>query len=67
MNWYLLQTKPNAHRLAQEHLKRQGFEVFMPLMKKTKKSGSKFVIETIPFLLVISSWAQNLMILLGRV
>ena len=30
MNWYLLQTKPNAYMLAGEHLKQQGFEVFHP-------------------------------------
>ena len=43
MNWYLLQTKPNAHSLAQKHLKQQGFEVFAPLIIKTTRSGVKFV------------------------
>ena len=47
MNWYLLQTKPNAYMLAGEHLKRQGFEVFSPLIKKTSKRGSKFVQNTV--------------------
>ena len=43
MNWYLLQTKPNAHRTACEHLRRQGFEVFLPLMIKTAKKNDKFL------------------------
>lgn len=43
VNWYLIQTKPNAHMLAFENLKRQGFEVFLPLILKTSKKGSKFV------------------------
>jgi len=48
MNWYLLQTKPNAHNLAFENLKRQGFEVFLPLIIKTSKKGSRFVNKTVP-------------------
>ena len=43
MEWYILQTKPNGHTLAQEHLSRQGFEVFLPLVIKTSKQGVKFV------------------------
>ena len=43
MNWYLLQTKPNAHFLAQKHLKQQGFEVFAPLIIKTSRSRIRFV------------------------
>ena len=48
MNWYLLQTKPNAHVTAHEHLKRQGFDVFLPLISKTKKKNNKFVETTGP-------------------
>lgn len=43
MNWYLLQTKPNAHRIASEHLKRQGFTIFLPLLVKTTRLRGKFV------------------------
>mgnify|MGYP001273320402 CR=1 FL=1 len=43
MHWYLLQTKSNGHKLANEHLSRQNFKVFMPLMIKTSKRGAKFV------------------------
>ena len=43
MNWYLLQTKPNAHVMACENLRRQGFDVFSPLISKTTKKNSKFL------------------------
>ncbi len=43
MNWYLLQTKPNAHSTACEHLGRQGFKVFLPLIIKTAKKNGKFL------------------------
>ena len=48
MKWYLIQTKPNAHLLALQHLKRQGFEVFIPFVKKTSKRRRKFVNCTVP-------------------
>lgn len=48
MDWYLLQTKPNAGEVAKNNLSRQGFEVFFPVIKKTSKSGGKFVNKTIP-------------------
>ena len=47
MKWYLIQTKPNAHLLALQHLKRQGFEVFIPF-KKNIKRRRKFVNCTVP-------------------
>ncbi len=43
MNWYLLHTKPNAHVTACENLKRQGFDVFLPLIAKTTKKNDKFL------------------------
>ena len=43
MNWYLLQTKPHAHVTACENLRRQGFDVFLPLMVGTKKENGKFL------------------------
>ena len=48
MNWYLIQTKPNAHDTACEHLKRQGFYVFLPRTIKTIKQPRKFVNKTTP-------------------
>ena len=43
MNWYLLQTKPHAHKTARDHLMRQGFDVFRPLIVKTTKKSGKFL------------------------
>ena len=43
MNWYLLQTKPNANVIAFENLRRQGFDVFMPLIIKTIKKNGRFL------------------------
>ena len=48
MNWYLIQTKPNAHVTACENLKRQGFDVFVPLIVKTTKKNGKFLNITAP-------------------
>ena len=48
MNWFLLQTKPNAHIMACENLRRQGFDVFLPLITKTKKKNGKFLDIKIP-------------------
>ena len=43
MQWYLLQTKPKAHITAHDHLWRQGFDVFLPLITKTAKKNGKFL------------------------
>jgi len=43
MNWYLLQTKPHADATACENLRRQGFDVFLPLIIKTIKKNSRFL------------------------
>lgn len=48
MNWYVIQTKPNAHMLAYKNLQRQGFEVFLPLIRKTSRVGQKFTNKTVP-------------------
>ena len=48
MHWYLLQTKPHNHSTACDHLRRQGFDVFLPLIIKTTKKNSKFVETTAP-------------------
>ena len=48
MNWYLLQTKPNAHVIAFDNLRRQGFDVFLPLLMKTTKKRSKFLDNKAP-------------------
>ena len=48
MNWYLLQTKPHVYVTACENLRRQGFDVFLPLITKTTKKNSKFLDIKIP-------------------
>ena len=48
MNWYLLHTKPHAHVTACDHLKRQRFDVFLPLITKTTKTKGKFLDITAP-------------------
>ena len=48
INWYLLQTKPNAYARASKNLRRQGFDVFLPLVTKTTKKNNKFVDTTAP-------------------
>lgn len=46
MNWYPVYTKPRQERIARENLKRQSFEVYLPLMKVRRKRRGKWV-ETI--------------------
>lgn len=48
MTWYLAQFKPNAHRLACENLERQGFDVFLPLLEETRRTGSRFAQFRVP-------------------
>lgn len=43
MKWYLLQTKANAYVTACENLRRQGFDVFLPLIIKTIKKNGHFL------------------------
>ena len=35
MDWYLIQTKPNAHLIASKNLRVQNFDVFLPLVVTT--------------------------------
>ena len=48
MKWFLLKTKPNSRFIASENLKRQGYDVFLPLLLKTKKVSGRFVNKVIP-------------------
>lgn len=47
-HWYLLQFKPNSHRLAQRNLHRQNFETFLPMQQITRRKASRFVSELKP-------------------
>ena len=48
MDWYLIQTKPNAHLIASKNLRVQNFDVFLPLVVTTSRQAKKFVTNTIP-------------------
>ena len=37
--WYLAQLKPTALRIAEQNLRRQGFEVFMPRLQETVRKA----------------------------
>ena len=41
-HWYLVQVKPNGHRLAERNLVRQGFTCFQPLVRATERRGAQF-------------------------
>lgn len=48
MPWYLVQTKPNAHALAERNLRRQGIETFLPMQERTERKSSRFVSQSRP-------------------
>ena len=41
MNWYAVQTQTNRENLAVEHLKRQGFSVWMPICERIIRHARK--------------------------
>ena len=63
LNWYLVQLKPNGHRLVKANLERQGFKTFLPLQNVTKRSAHKFVDRNVPlfsgYMFVELDVAQN--------
>ena len=63
LNWYLVQLKPNGHRLAKANLERQGFKTFLPLQNVTTRSAHKFVGRHVPlfpgYMFVELDTAQN--------
>jgi len=46
--WFLLQFKPNSHRLAERNLCRQGFESFLPMHEITKCKYNRYVSDLQP-------------------
>ncbi len=42
-SWYIIQYKPNSHKIASINLNRQGFETFLPYYETTKRINSKFI------------------------
>lgn len=47
-SWFLAQYKPNAHRIAQRNLGRQGFPTFLPLQEETRRERGRFVTRKRP-------------------
>ena len=47
-HWYLIQFKPNSHRLAERNLQRQEFGTFLPMQKITRRKASGFVSDLKP-------------------
>jgi transcriptional antiterminator RfaH len=46
LQWYLAYTKPRQERIALDNLQRQGYECFLPLLKKeVKKQGVMKIVE----------------------
>lgn len=46
--WFLAQTKPNSHRVAERNLGRQGFKTFLPLQEETKRVRGNFSTQMRP-------------------
>ena len=46
--WYLIQFKPNSHRMAERNLHRQGFQTFLPMQHITRRKASRFVSDLKP-------------------
>ena len=40
--WYLVYTKPQQERVAQENLGRQGYETYLPMLRKKVRRGRTF-------------------------
>lgn len=47
-SWFLAQLKPNCAHIADKHLKRQGFQTFLPMDEETQQRNGKFVTATRP-------------------
>lgn len=45
-SWFLVQCKPNSHRIAERNLIRQGFTTYLPLHEETRRVRGKFAIQT---------------------
>lgn len=40
--WYLVYTKPNAEKLAENNLVRQGYTVYLPMIRNRRRSRGRF-------------------------
>ena len=41
-SWYIVQFKPNGHKIAVRNLQRQGFGTFLPMHEVTRRTVVKF-------------------------
>ena len=41
-SWYIVQFKPNSHKIAVLNLQRQGFETFLPMHEVMRRTVAKF-------------------------
>ena len=41
-SWYIVQFKPNSHKISARNLERQGFETFLPMHEVTQHTATKF-------------------------
>ena len=41
-SWYIVQFKPNSHKIALRNLQRQGFETFLPMHEVARRTAVKF-------------------------
>ncbi len=46
--WFLVQFKPNSHKIAERNLNQQGFQTFLPMQEQTKRAQSKFLTHMRP-------------------
>ena len=42
ISWYIVQFKPNRHKIAVRNLKQQGFDTFLPMHEVTRRTAVKF-------------------------
>ncbi len=47
--WYLLYSKPRQERLALENLTRQGYEVYLPLIRNRRRRGGRYAQVVEPY------------------
>ncbi|MFC2970292.1 transcription termination/antitermination protein NusG [Acidimangrovimonas pyrenivorans] len=47
-SWYLAQLKPNSLCIAERNLRRQGFQVFVPMQEGTRRARGAFVTASRP-------------------
>src|SRR3989338_3344929 len=47
-SWYLIYSKPQQERMAEENLERQGYQVYLPFIELRKRRGTQYKIITEP-------------------